>query len=494
VDMSATPQMQRSIHVTTEEEEALERELMPICDETLGESSTVKDARLTVAQGASNMTSGSPNGSQQLRARRSCRMTTVDREIRAEMLPICQDIVAARVKRGPRDEDRMMSPAPSRDSLLDLPVEMIERIASFLPHVDVLALRATCRGAAATTHRTFEHTNFRSKAFILADAWSMQALVDIAQHPSLGKVLKHVTLMPYQVNNTRLDMLMRDRIVLASEGLLAPRELRRRRREGQAVHARIMAKHERYWAASGWQEPLAAALSSLAATGSAISITLDAVRGIALCGGKHLGRLLGYDDCLGPIDTTSCRGPEAPALLSTVLRSACQFDVLTVGASDIPALRVTEPMLLDTPPFSRALASLRRLDMRVLDINRHEFAELLVDFLHSARTLEHLSLKSCGHPTADLINHVLRKTRLPLLRVLDLRTLVVGEDPLIRFVKAHATTIRHVGARRLVDPTVLGTVSDAQRSKEILAELVDAGVRLRTFHVHGREWVSGSGA
>lgn len=82
-------------------------------------------------------------------------------------------------------------PQASTGPLAAIPVEVLLRITSFLPTTDLGNVRLTCRTLEQSLFHFFSHEFFRKKQFMVFTD-SLQALIDISNHPALSRVLKHV--------------------------------------------------------------------------------------------------------------------------------------------------------------------------------------------------------------------------------------------------------------------------------------------------------------
>lgn len=76
-------------------------------------------------------------------------------------------------------------------SLTSLPVEVLAHISSFVSTQDFGALRLTCKHTENGLYRWFLDEFFTKKQFMLTPP-SLQALLDISQHATFSKQLKHL--------------------------------------------------------------------------------------------------------------------------------------------------------------------------------------------------------------------------------------------------------------------------------------------------------------
>ncbi|KAK4035233.1 hypothetical protein C8A01DRAFT_38325 [Parachaetomium inaequale] len=75
--------------------------------------------------------------------------------------------------------------------LVQIPLEILIRITYFISTKDLGSVRLTCKALEQSLFNFFSHEFFRKKQFMVTSD-SLQALIDISQHPSLSTFLKHV--------------------------------------------------------------------------------------------------------------------------------------------------------------------------------------------------------------------------------------------------------------------------------------------------------------
>jgi hypothetical protein len=75
--------------------------------------------------------------------------------------------------------------------LVQIPLEILIRITYFITTKDLGSVRLTCKALEQNLFNFFSHEFFRKKQFMVSTD-SLQALIDISQHPSLSPFLKHV--------------------------------------------------------------------------------------------------------------------------------------------------------------------------------------------------------------------------------------------------------------------------------------------------------------
>jgi hypothetical protein len=79
----------------------------------------------------------------------------------------------------------------SQSHLTSIPLEILLCITSNLPTRDLGSLRRTCKHVESSLFNTFSREFFTKKQFMLSEE-SLQALVDISNHPRLSRCLSHV--------------------------------------------------------------------------------------------------------------------------------------------------------------------------------------------------------------------------------------------------------------------------------------------------------------
>jgi hypothetical protein len=75
--------------------------------------------------------------------------------------------------------------------LVQIPLEILIRITYFISTVDLGNVRLSCKALEQSLFNFFSYEFFRKKQFMVTSD-SLQALIDIAKHPTLGPCLKHV--------------------------------------------------------------------------------------------------------------------------------------------------------------------------------------------------------------------------------------------------------------------------------------------------------------
>lgn len=90
--------------------------------------------------------------------------------------------------------------AGHRCQMLDLPPELVVRISSYLTTIELGNFRRSCKQVEAHLFATFAKEFFTKRQFMLEEH-SLQALVDIANHPTLSKYLSYVIIASQQLND-----------------------------------------------------------------------------------------------------------------------------------------------------------------------------------------------------------------------------------------------------------------------------------------------------
>lgn len=75
-------------------------------------------------------------------------------------------------------------------SFLGVPAELFERFAQFAKPKDLLALRLTCKDAAAKVLRTYTEVHFSDRHILLSEETNLRTAIEVAQHPVFGPALK----------------------------------------------------------------------------------------------------------------------------------------------------------------------------------------------------------------------------------------------------------------------------------------------------------------
>lgn len=79
----------------------------------------------------------------------------------------------------------------SQSPFTKIPLEILLLITAYLPTRDLCSLRRTCKHVEMSLSKTFFREFFTKKQFMLSEE-SLQALVDISNHPILSQCLSHV--------------------------------------------------------------------------------------------------------------------------------------------------------------------------------------------------------------------------------------------------------------------------------------------------------------
>ncbi|OCL14246.1 hypothetical protein AOQ84DRAFT_435807 [Glonium stellatum] len=79
----------------------------------------------------------------------------------------------------------------SQAPLMKIPLEILLLITSYLPTTALGSLRRTCKHIEMSLFKTFSKEFFTKKQFMLSEE-SLQALIDISNHPRLSHCLNHV--------------------------------------------------------------------------------------------------------------------------------------------------------------------------------------------------------------------------------------------------------------------------------------------------------------
>ncbi|KAG9745730.1 hypothetical protein KCU73_g7803, partial [Aureobasidium melanogenum] len=77
--------------------------------------------------------------------------------------------------------------------ILDLPLEVLERVVSFVDARDLIALRSTCRKLEKAATSSFARQFMKCRRHVLS-VYSLKTLVDIAAHPYFGRFIEAIIL------------------------------------------------------------------------------------------------------------------------------------------------------------------------------------------------------------------------------------------------------------------------------------------------------------
>ncbi|KAK3658755.1 hypothetical protein LTR56_001626 [Elasticomyces elasticus] len=387
-----------------------------------------------------------------------------------------------------------------REALLSMPPELTELVAAFLPPPDLLSVRATCRDLEFKTRRLFINANFTSKTFLLPDARSMQALVDISKHRVFKTALKHITLVPWQLRGIKDHQKMR--IASAEARQMTAREIRAMRRETGFDHARIVAAQQRYFAASEWKTPLDEALANLAEVGKSVSVELTAElpRPPAACGSRRLTQIVGYSDSLVCHPSLHLDCPEV-RVLRTVLSSGCRVRKFAItGFRNLLLDSFADPALVEFDRFSptlagrrtyNALAFIQKLDLTLCKYKDDPVA--FVDFINQAKELRQLRLNREDCRDGAFTRHLLRNVELPKLVTFHVPKSLVLESDIVSFVKRHKSSLERVSVRavciRVFDAAASLVRCMLLPANKVYADLLMRdNISLLSWNVAGKEY------
>lgn len=152
--------------------------------------------------------------------------------------------------------------------LLDLPVEILEWIATYIPSFDLLRLRSACRLLDAISQKSVASTFFSDVCVILSCPISMWNLLQIATHERFSRSMRHIRL-----SHMRLRSSFDDHDTRRLEYLTIPnREERARIRQMRGNHT-LLSKSESEFREGQDTTILAAALLSFKAAGNTPAIS-----------------------------------------------------------------------------------------------------------------------------------------------------------------------------------------------------------------------------
>ncbi|KAK5736365.1 hypothetical protein LTR17_007529 [Elasticomyces elasticus] len=324
--------------------------------------------------------------------------------------------------------------------ILRLPAEILEMVAKKLERKYLTSFRLTCQYFANSSTRLLGKY-FTNKTFLLAHAPSMQALVDISQHATFKRSLKHIHLSLY-VQDKRAFRLGRTR---DDDEVLACRKLG--------------GEHKKYLASLNWRRPLLTALRNISKVSAGQDITLvvgdnyDDPHGRIFCGQKTAERQLGV--------SFSFRMPSSiPALWSSILQTLfqarCPIATLNIGSEYWP-VDLTEldhgPIYSDED-FDAVFGGMQRLQFYCKEVRLEQNANQLphsqgfLGKMLTAPSIEKLDMQTdigtvCRGPNPYLAA-VMARAHMPCLRELDLHDGNLDEDTIINFMRRHKDTLGKV--------------------------------------------------
>ncbi|KAK5696211.1 hypothetical protein LTR97_008631 [Elasticomyces elasticus] len=443
-------------------------------------------------------------------------------------------------------EDDQLRAINGGEAIIALPVELVELIAANLTRNEQAALRATCRELGAIMQRSFVASNFTSMRFLLSDAWSMNALVDISRHPIFSKSLWSIRLAPWSLAETSRDKHDRDRSYkygsrreIEQAADLATKELIwARRRMHRATYQQVREEQRQRWSQSLWQTNFYEALMNFKDVGARLTIDFDddgcfecengskgGKEGSLIdctcspaCGELRIERRVGWNrpmDCverkLGSFD--------GPRVLRSVLAAGCVQDLhMNLWFASIPMKMFSSGVFQKSCEASDLFANLEILEMMLdgpdeenewdepsgVDHGVTSYSTGLIAFLSQARNLAVLGLhcrqprhrREDRTPNIGTANKLLHAEILPKLDTLDLCGWAVSPEERLDMAALSAFLLRRVATIR--DVCITYARKDKAHNKEdsaamqVYLEGPNSGHRLVEFDMLGYLLVNGT--
>ncbi|KAK5742085.1 hypothetical protein LTR17_003593 [Elasticomyces elasticus] len=434
-------------------------------------------------------------------------------------------------------EDDQLRTINGGEAIIALPVELVELIAANLTRNEQATLRATCRELAAKMQRLFVASSLTSVRFLLSDAWSMDALVEISRHPIFSKTLRTVRLAPWSLAQTFRDSQDRDRSYKygsrrAIENVEDPatKEMTWAKRElHRATYQQVREEQRQSWAQASWQAAFSKALMNFKQVGARLTIDLDDDgcfecedgskhgRGVSTregslidctcppaCGELRIERQVGWHRPLDCVER-SLGSFDGRRVLHSVVTAGCVQDLHMVfknscKTSDLFANLELLELMLDGPDEKDEGAVLPGVQHGIAS-----YSTGLIAFLCQARNLTVLGLhrrqprhrrKDCT-PNIGLANKLLRTGNLPdKLDTLDLCGWAVGPEERLDLAGLSAFLLHRVATIR--DVCITYARKDKAHNKKdatamkVYLEGPNSGHQLEDFDMLGYLLVDGT--
>ncbi|THW91036.1 hypothetical protein D6D15_04151 [Aureobasidium pullulans] len=106
----------------------------------------------------------------------------------------------------------MVISTPNQPDIMDLPPEVLVEIFNLIDNKDLPNVRLTCKKLCEAANRPFGFANFTERAHVVSP-YSINALVDITEHPIFGSYVKSVSKKDY-LKYYRVDRDISDKVIL----------------------------------------------------------------------------------------------------------------------------------------------------------------------------------------------------------------------------------------------------------------------------------------
>lgn len=352
-------------------------------------------------------------------------------------------------------------------SLLELPIELIELVASFLAPTDLFLLRSTCRDAAAATSDVFGRTCFADRTFLLACPHSMAIVENISSHAHLSNFLKKLRfsaaiLRPH-------DRLQASRCFITDFVSRPRQEERRIRKEYAAAYKKLI---QDQWNFSGQDQYdlLVRVFRNLEAAGSTPDVLCpgfgfdyDCPAGSRPTGFWRLEDISGYPF---PLCYEHCSGPMIGYIYEAILET--NFPVrhleLATDSPGVPMRRLLCPPAYDrfkdlhtlrlyvVPEEDEEQAFYAVANMLGILFNAVNLRQLTLGIYHQPFAREEVSYVALFATLANVNYDELKRRRLPdlLPNLTDLE--LVGHQieykDMYAFVSRRCTTLQRISMKR----------------------------------------------
>ncbi|KAK4892792.1 hypothetical protein LTR27_008706 [Elasticomyces elasticus] len=432
------------------------------------------------------------------------------------------DVDTASTKRSKQYPDKKDEEpnAAKGEALVSLPIELIDSIATFLTRNELAAFRATCRELAAKLQRSFAHDSFTSRKFLLADPWSMNALVEIARHPVFGKTLRTITLAPYHLTKSGGDYFFASKRYEHAIWARNTSAYWRDKIIDRAEYERIYDDQKKFWSSGRWQTLLAQAIANFAASGTEVTIIFDKdaclvcrqcgdpYQRYPACGEIRLERLCGWQNplSLASLSSAYCnttrllRSLLGPGGMVSKVVMDQQWTAVPMNFQDAASERawkykdssphLTElDLLLHGPGEPKPGHGFRRREAE-----KESYRLELIDFIRHRGNLKRLVLRrgTAGQINIATANALLQAKDMPKLHSLELLGWRPGTDArlsladLSTFLQRHSKTIRRLKITYADDHKA--DAAEHQAAADLYAS-VQAKLQLETFKIFGRDYV-----
>ncbi|KAK3698639.1 hypothetical protein LTR37_016867 [Vermiconidia calcicola] len=339
----------------------------------------------------------------------------------------------------------------SSTGILDLPPELMEEVATYLPAANLLSLRATCKDIGNKVFRVYCDKCFADRTFLLTWPRSMEILERLSAHPQFCKAVNIVRLSFQQIVHTRVDHQRRLTQMMPTPNSGIPnRNDRIQVREMRKLHDKLLKRQKEYRDSGEWQKCLARSLEQFQRRDCALTVEIFGTPHALApspSGKRSLERVLGYEDvleCVPPIGSV-----HDVKAIETVLRSRCQLVGLSLPDFFTRLQRKPLDVLIHmvaNMAFA-PMESIVRLNLFLSYPSTADHADMLALVLNALPRLKHLRLRSSPTwqaPQMDALHHITTQAFLTVLETLEISMSLVTRQSLINFIEKHNKTLQQV--------------------------------------------------